>query len=434
MSKNFALKSLLLLITTATIILYVCGLLCWQVSFAMIAILFAVSKFEDWIAYTVYLSLFSCASPLFQYTFVLLVFSCAAKYFFDVKKNRKQFYATEFLFSMLIVLIWTANFRIINMQGFYQWRQITSIIFLVYFIYIYNKEINIKKCFYYMYFAIAISLVVGLIFTKNNYMISQIFFDTEKQRLQLFTSNPNSLAIYCSFGIVFLITMLMRQLKVQNWKNVFFSFKFVTGFVIIVIITLLGIFTLSKAFLIIFNFIIVYLILFLLKHFKFKSIPFVALILLLVYSIQFAFSNEFSKIIQRVLSSGGSETIYEFLNNFFTQRPSIWHAYIQDTLQSVVNLLFGVGLLSAPLEISPHSAYIYILHIFGLVGIMFLLILTMFYLKHSSKKPKLVWSNALMLIVFLFLGGVEVVLVERVFLLGVLSFLMILKDADDKKE
>ena len=64
-----------------------------------------------------------------------------------------------------------------------------------------------------------------------------------------------------------------------------------------------------------------------------------------------------------------------FWNEILNGRVDIWKTYLNDFKSSWLNILFGVGLFRPNLAFDPHNAYIFVLHRFGVVGILAILVL-----------------------------------------------------------
>ena len=96
--------------------------------------------------------------------------------------------------------------RDINVNGFFNWALILCLFVFIYYLFIYSKEINVKKCFDFLFYAVVISSACGLVFYQIGEMKSVIYpFDGTYNRLRLFTLNVNHLAMLCSFGIAYAI-------------------------------------------------------------------------------------------------------------------------------------------------------------------------------------------------------------------------------------
>ena len=223
----------------------------------------------------------------------------------------------------------------------------------------------------------------------------QVFNDLGSiHRLKLLTANENSLAIYCSLSLSIFVTRIILG-RGRLIKNIIFG----------IIAISVGLSTLSKCFLIVCTFIILYLFVMLVWKHKLKSLYFILPAFCIVCIMAIIFKTTIGNIISRLFNKLDKELT---LSEITTGRSDLWTLYLNNIISSIPNMLFGVGLFSQRLApIGPHNLLIHLLYRIGFIGIFMLGVLAYFYYKASNKSLKPTIYTAMPLFVFILISMVE---------------------------
>lgn len=362
--------------------------------------------------YTLYFGMFSGIGT-FYITSLLIGFGLMIiRYVYDLIKKQTKFYSLPFVLTTLFVLVFSLINYGYSKSGFEQGVLVVSLLYVAYFVLVYGKTINPDKCFKYLMIGVFASLVLGLLsLVLPGFGFKIYHYDGTYKRLQLFTFYPNHLAVISSFAIAHYVT------KIINRQG-----KLVVNLTLIVCMILIGLFTLSKAFIVLLLIIALYVVVMLIKIYKWKSLKFLIPAVLCLLVVCLCAHELVEKIIIRFTHYAQDENL---LYRITTGRSGIWEKYIKDMTSSIPKLLFGVGLFTTELvDIGPHNVPIYFAHRVGLVGLVLLCLLIWSYIRESGKNIKFKLSNCLLFAVFVFIAMEEMIFSDRFFfflILGILS-------------
>ncbi len=398
----------------------------WIVAAVFSFLFYLSSSFKQQICYTLYLAVFSGISQIYIVSLLSCFLLTTIRYVIDVIKKRKPFFKFQFFFTLCFVAVFSLIFGKVDTNGFFNWALFTSLMFFIYFIYIYHDEIDVGKCFDYLFWALVSSLILGLLCLPLDVLDQQIFpFDGTYYRLRLFALNVNHLAIFCIFNMCYVIHKIINQTITENkslnfLKDKFFWFDFAK----LVFLGIVGFLTLSKAFLLLLVCVLCYFILALILKLKTKCWVIIVPVVVVVLGLCLVFNDTVEALISRFFVYDIWDT---FFSKIFTGRTGIWMSYLECVTSSFNKMFFGVGLLTKDVVSSgPHNTFLYFLYRVGVVGILALVVLFSKYAIDSKQKIKLKFSNCLMLVIFLVLACEEMVFSDRFFLFLVMAVLLTL--------
>lgn len=383
------------------IILVALFLACFFNVFCYIAIGFAIalisiSNFSEIIYYILFVQMFSAIGKFsVTCTFFGAALLCV-KYIVGLIKKTEKFYKIPFILTCVICFLGSIHFNEIDAEGVYQGFSLIAALFLIYLLFVYRDKFKIKKCADYLVYGIIVSLAMSLLLMlfKGEHISISHPFNENLTRLKLLNDNENSLAIYCSLSLSIYVSTILSTRK-DLLKNIIFG----------VLTLCIGLFTLSKCFLIICSFIILYLLVMLILKYKKQSLKIVLPILGLLCIIGFALHSRIFTIFERFFISFDEKLS---LSTLTTGRSDLWTMYINEIRSSISNMVIGVGFFNKRvIGMGPHNLLIHLLYRMGFVGIIMLCILGFYYYQCSSKQHKLNFKNCLPLIVFILISMVE---------------------------
>lgn len=370
----------------------------WIAATVVAIILLLISDFAHIIYYTLFFQIFSDLG-IFSVTctFVACGLICL-KYIIGVIKKTEKFYVTPFVLTCLICIFNSLHFTKIDIHGVYQGSSLICVLFMIYLLFVYKDRFKLSKCADYLIFGIISTAAIGLAVQLFNGELLSIFgnggYTAEFSRLKLLTGNENSLSIYCSLALSVFVSNLIQG-KDNIFKNI------ILGLVAIAV----GLSTLSKCFLIVCVFIILYLFIMLIWKYKLKSFKFIIPAIIILAILSAAMQTRIEIILERFFTNLDESLS---LSDITTGRSDIWTIYINKITSSIPIMLFGVGFFNERLFlIGPHNLLIHLVYRMGLVGVAMLGILAYFYYRDSNKTLKLTFKNCLTLLVFFLISMVE---------------------------
>lgn len=404
----------------------------WFIAIPFLLFFFATSNFGEQMAYLVYLSVLSGVSEIYVSAMLACLLVMTVKYVVDVKNGKQKLFKIQLFLTLGIALVFSLIVGTVNDRGFYNWALCVGLLLFAYLLFVYAKEINVKKCFDFLFVAMLVSVVVGVACMGTGLLQEKIYpFDGEYYRLRLFTLNVNHLSMFCMFGICYVVYTLFNHvmendftfLKTkQFWPE---AAKFVT-------FTVFGVLSMSKAFLLVFALVFVYVVMMLAIKLKWKSLYAIVPLALCLCVVAFVFKGFVSDLISRffVYNKWGST-----LSKIFTGRTDIWAEYLTYWSGSVWRVLFGVGFMTADVVYAgPHNVLIFLLYRLGVVGIAALVTLFAFYAKDANSKVKITLSNCLLFAIWLVFALEEMILSDRFVLFLVFGILLMLKPKQENTQ
>lgn len=368
----------------------------WIAAMVVAIILLLISDFAHIIYYTLFFQMFSDLG-IFSVTctFVACGLICL-KYIISLIQKKEKFYKTPFILTCLICVFSSLHFTKIDIHGIYQGSALICSLFAIYLLFVYRDRFKLTKCAEYLIFGIIATAGIGLTVQLFNGDLLSIFGNgvSDLHRLKLLTSNENSLSIYCSLSLSVFVSNLIQG-KGNIFKNIILSLVAIA----------FGLSTLSKCFLIVCVFIILYLFVMLIWKYKFKSLRFIIPALIILAILSLAMHTKIETIFERFFAKLDESLS---LSDITTGRSELWTIYINKIISSIPIMLFGVGFFNERLILrGPHNLLLHIIYRMGLVGLAMLGILAYFYYRDSNKTFKLTFKNCLTLLVFFLISMVE---------------------------
>lgn len=367
----------------------------WIVATCFAVALVLISDFAHIIYYTLFFQMFSV---LGKFSVILTFISSGVifiKYLIGVIKHTEKIYPVPLTLTFLISIIFSIRRVDVDNAGVYQgWSLIVALI-LCYLVFVYRDRFKISKC--------ADFLMCGIIATAGISCLSIIFDGSILNvfnnlgviyRLKLLTANENSLSIYCSLSLSIFITGIING-KGNLAKNIIFG----------IIAMAFGISTLSKCFLIVCVFMLVYLFIMLIWKHRLKSLYLIVPGILIIFIFAIIFKTSISNIINRFFSVLNEQLTLSIIT---TGRSDLWTIYINKITSSIPNMLIGVGLFGKRLiQIGPHNLLIHLLYRIGFIGVFMIGILAYYYYRDSNKSLKPTIYTAMPIFVFILISMVE---------------------------
>lgn len=358
--------------------------------------LLLLSDFADTIYYLLFFQLFSCFGKFsVTCTFVGAVLICI-KYIIGVIKKQDKFYPIPFVLTCVICFVCSIHFYKIDSKGIYQGFSLIAALFLIYLLFANREKFKLIKCADYLLYGIIVSIAFSLLLLIFKGEIITVFhpYNNDFSRLKLLTSNENSLAIYCSLSLSIYVSTILGTRK-DLIKNILLGTTAIC----------VGLFTLSKCFLIIATFIIFYLIFMLILKYKKQSLKIILPLLAVLAIASLIMFSRISTIFERFFISLDSKLDLSVIT---TGRSDLWTMYINEITSSIPKMLFGVGFFNERLiYYGPHNLLIHLLYRMGFVGLILLGVLTYYYYQSSHKSIKINLKNCLPIIVFFLISMVE---------------------------
>ena len=423
--KEFCVKYRMALgLGVMTILLFFCNLWfpMWLISGAFIlAFMFTCSVAENF-AVIMYLELYSGLYGQYVIGIGAGLLALIVRYIIEVKKGTKKLYKFPLIITSAIAVIGSCINYSFNTLGFYSGASFIYMLYLIYFVYIYYKEIDIAKCFNYLLLGMIVTTGLGIIAHQiPTFAISMSYFDSNYHRLKLFTMHMNFLSMLCVFEVVYSIYSLFHR-KRPVWLDIF----------AILVSVILGLLTLSKAFVLLMIFFILYSIVCLIIKFKIKSIIYIMAIGSVLGILCLCFQSYLADIYSRFFIYINFGT--SLVSQITTGRSGIWWMYWTEISSSPLKLLFGVGFFSTDIvDIGPHNVPIFLLYRFGIVGILALIVLFASYIKLGKPWYKIRLDNFLMSFTWLILSLEEVVLSDKYLFFLIFGIIMMMKEQVDPK-
>ncbi len=406
----------------------------WYAASAMVVLFFLTCNFEEQICSILYLSLFSGVSQIYIVAIIFCFLHTFVRYIIDLKKKRKPFFAKPFILTTVFLILFTAIHGKIDIEGFYNWALVFCLFYFVYLLFIYYKEINIKRSFRCLFVAVVVSCAIAAIVYPTKLITSVVMIDNFKvHRLQLFTMNINHLAMSCLFFIAYKIYDTMHNLM-KNTKDLsFLKDKQVwINIAEVVVCFVVGLLTMSKAFMVMICFFALYVLIFLIYKIKAKSLYIIIPFLIICGILGFVFRDFVMKLFSRFFIYTSLESKISII---FTGRTDIWQTYRDAIRGSIINMLFGVGLLTKDIvAIGPHNVLIYFIYRFGFVGLIMMCTICYLYFKSSSMKIKITYTNCLLFLTYLILALEEMIFSDRFILYLVFGIILMLVPKQKSEE
>lgn len=384
----------------------------WIIASVLTAIFYLHLYLGDLFCYTFYFGLFSRVGTFYIVSLLIGFGLMIIRYVYDLIKKREKVYALPLILTILFIVLFSAINYGVDKNGLDQGVLVVSLLFVAYFVLVYGKTICPEKCFKFLSIGIFVSLVLGLItLLLPSYGFKIYYFDGTYKRLQLFTFHQNHLAIVCTFAICYYVYKLI------NKKG-----KLLVNIALIISFLLIGLFTLSKAFILTVAIIVLYLFVILIRKYKWKSLRFILPMIVFLAIFGICARDLIVRIFFRLTAYSKGESL---INQITTGRSDIWNQYFIDLTTSIPKFLFGVGIFTKELiSVGPHNVLIYFLYRTGIIGIILLSVIIWSYLRECKGKLKFKLNNCLLFVMFLIVAMEEMIFSDRFFFFLILGILL----------
>ncbi len=298
---------------------------------------------------------------------IIQLFVIGKHYIFN-KKNLN----TRIFFIIMLVMI----YFLLRMNSYYMAipKLLCAFLLVIVFIDNYNKD-DVKDYTNFLMFGIFLSSFLGL-FKETIPQLLSYYSDlnygyingVKTLRFSGLFDDPN----YFSMALICCLVLLIVLYHSKKYKTPFFLITFA-------MLSVLGLFTYSKSFLLIYAATIIYSILLTMKQRKIGITIFQVVLVIGALSVIFSGKIEiFNNIFSRFSDSQG----------LTTGRDVIWQNYWSVINESDLNKLFGLG-LDAPyvLEKAAHNMYIELIYYVGYTGLVIYMLswIVVLFSKHTSK-------------------------------------------------
>ncbi len=277
------------------------------------------------------------------------------------------------IFPILLIVV---AYFMARMNSYYMAipKLLSMLLFVLVFIDNYNKK-DIKKYANYLIFGVLSSCILGM-FKENIPQLLAYYEDlnygyingVEKLRFSALFDDPN----YFSMALVCCLVLLIVLRHLKQYPPILFWVSFAT-------LSVFGLLTYSKSFLLIYAAVIIYSILLNVKQRKIGMTIFQIVLVIGALNIILDGRIEiFNDIFSRFSDTQG----------FTTGRDVIWDDYWAVINESKMNQIWGLG-LDAPyiFDKAAHSMYVELIYYAGFVGLLTFMLLWVIILfsKHSSR-------------------------------------------------
>lgn len=392
----------------------------WIVATVFTFIFYVFLNVGEIVAFCMYFNMFSGIETFYIASLLCGLAVIIAKYVIDLAKKRQKVYVLPLVLTFLYIVVFSLINYGYDSNGALQGALIVSLLIVSYLLFVYRKQINVDESFKALMLGIFVSTVLALVSMLIPNFAHKIYhFDQTYKRLKLLCLHQNHLAVICLFAMSYYVYKLVNR-KGKAWVNIVF----------IVVLLTLGLFTLSKAFIMVAAIIILYAFICSVVIYKKKSLKIVIPSLIVMVAICFVAKDLVVKIIDRFVAYNKSSS---FISQITTGRSGIWYRYFHEIASSVQKLMFGVGLFSKELvQIGPHNVIVYFLYRSGLVGIILLSMLIWSYLKAYSGKFSLGLKNCLPILIFIVVAMEEMIFSDRFFFFMVLALMLVFKEKTEE--
>ena len=418
----FKRKAYVILITMTTL-LFFSGFFepLWYVSLPILFFFYLTCDIGEIMKYSMYFNMFSIIGLFYISSLIIGVVVIIIKYVIDFVKKRRKFFVLPFVLTTMIAVVFSLINYGYDKIGLEQGALVVILLYVVYFMFVYRDVININKCFKHLVYGISISLVLGLVVMifQENYAYQMFHFDGTYSRLKLFSFHQNHLAMHACFAIAYFIYLILNR-KYVLWFNV----------VCVVGCLIIGLLTLSKAFILMMVIFFLYFALYLVCKYKWKSLKFIVPVLIVMAVFSLIFKGFVTKIFERFLAYN---TTSSFINRITTGRSNIWYTYIEEITSSIPKMLFGVGLFSKELvAIGSHNVLIFLIYRMGFVGLTALGVLAYSYYKVSGVRFSFKLRHILPFATYFILSFNEMIFSDRFFFYLVFGIMLMSKQYEEK--
>ncbi len=275
--------------------------------------------------------------------------------------NNKLKFDKILLFLILILFLYVLlQFNRINSVTLINLSILILIILSFYLCILARENLDFSLILRVFAISILISAILGLFSFFSPYLKSFIVpFSLGENLIRysaLFT-HPNMLAVLCEIALAFLTCKILIKSNILD-------------IVLFVLVSLVGLSTFSKTFIIIFALILLTIFVrLMILNYK-KTLLFSLPILFLVVIFFVIFPNLFTTIVNRFFTStDGIDSVKDFLDTFTTGRFSLWVSYLSAIFSSPLYFFFGHGLGASTISnLGAHNTFITLFYQLGFIG------------------------------------------------------------------
>ena len=340
-------------------------------AFAIVLISVVFCDIKDSLSFIFFSIPFCCLWLPFSVIFLML---CLVAYLIKIFIYNYKLGKLKFSKQLIIALSFLIVFLLFPFKNFYnQYLVIKLLAMLSILILIYlclnNKEVlRINKNLLVLSIALAIASAYFCLFKNcSEYLVNALqsySFSSRGFRFTALFTNTNLLALICGLGI----GILAFYFTTNNYSfGELFS---------LLILTVLGLLTFSKTFLIVCCFELLIVLVFAIIHIKSGGWKLLITIVLSISVVLLANHDCLDVLYYRFVGSNGfdhlqSKSFEDIMNVITTGRYDLWVSYFNDMISNPLIIFFGKGLGAPALQntLSPHNLYISLIYQVGLVGV-----------------------------------------------------------------
>ena len=336
---------------------------------------------------------------------IILYFCCILIYIIKayaiiIFKDKTKPNLILLILSIALILYSLIHFQNININTF---LNISIFIFIILGLNLYVRKKEIFQ-FSYNIKLLCISIILAsilscLYFVSPNLqnLITPFYVSTNLARFSALFPHPNSLAILCEIALSILTFFLLTEKK-----NIF-------NIILFCLITLIGLLTFSKTFILL---LLVILIAIFIKGLKTnKKITLITTGIILLCAIIFCLvaKDVVNILIDRFFGRVTEcHNFRDFMNMILTDRYDLWIEYLKEIFYHPTIFFFGKGLGCSPIEIlGAHNTFISLFYQLGIVGLVLLGFTIGYLIKQILKIEKFNKAILVPIIVILLLLMVE---------------------------
>ena len=336
---------------------------------------------------------------------IILYFCCILIYIIKayaiiIFKDKTKPNLILLILSIALILYSLIHFQNININTF---LNIAIFIFIILGLNLYVRKKEIFQ-FSYNIKLLCISIILAsimsclyLVSPNLQNLITPFYLTTNLARFSALFPHPNSLAILCEIALSILTFFLLTEKK-----NIF-------NIILFCLITLIGLLTFSKTFILL---LLVILIAIFIKGLKTnKKITLITTGIILLCAIIFCLvaKDVVNILIDRFFGRVTEcHNFRDFMNMILTDRYDLWIEYLKEIFYHPTIFFFGKGLGCSPIEIlGAHNTFISLFYQLGIVGLVLLGFTIGYLIKQILKIEKFNKAILVPIIVILLLLMVE---------------------------
>lgn len=392
----------------------------WLVVSVLLGLFMLTFKVDEIFATMLFMTPFSGLDSLYVITIIIALVVVLLKYIIDIVKKNKKIIWIPLVLTLSIIALSSLKSFLIGERDIETGMLLVFVFALCYFAFVYRKDIKISKCFNALLCGLFVSAGITLVLSRfEEFKFFIRSYEGYYMRLKMTTFHMNNLALLCIFEFAYSVHSILNKSR-KIWIDL----------ISIVFVTALGVLTLSKVFLVMLAFFVLYFMIALVVKLKKKSIKYLVPFALLVVALCFAGRSYIADIYDRLFLYNNGDS---FWNEILNGRVDIWKNYLSDFKSSWHNIWFGVGLFRPNFVFDPHNAYIFVLHRFGVLGIVCILALIVSYIMAAKPKFKFSFCKVLLLSTWFIIGLEEVVLSDQFTIFLIFGLMLLFENKEKNK-